>query len=95
MLTLRKKEFHCAKSAIPINHINNDKTVISEVLHFAKKDSKYFAGYKNNKPVTSFYVLLAKLGWYPKISMMLRPCLFCLKMKNHLKKYNEIWSETK
>ena len=37
MLTLRKKEFHCAKSAIPINHINNDKTVISEVLYCAKK----------------------------------------------------------
>ena len=46
----------------------------------AKKCSKYFVSYKNGKKISPVYVFLP---YFQKNLIMLRPCLFRLKMKKY------------
>ena len=61
---IEKSKFHQHKGPISINNIDTNKTVVSNMVSFGKKDFKYFLGYKDAKQVRPLYIFLPKMSTY-------------------------------
>ena len=57
-----KNRFHQHKNSILIHNTDINKIVVSSKVSFAKKDFKYFFGYKHAKEIRPLCILLPKIN---------------------------------
>ena len=89
---VNKKKFHSSKQAIPLDHIDLKKIVLSNKWKTNDTPYKYLCGYLNNDVIQPLCVILLQMNGYIKyFDDGGKNMSFITDDEEVYKKYNEIW----
>ena len=90
---IEKYKFHQHKKPISIDNIDINKIVVSNKVSFAKKDFKYFIGYKDTKNIRPSCIFFPKMSPYRRDFDTTKCMSFLRKDEKLFEKYNKIWKK--
>ena len=89
---VNKKEFYSTKQAIPLDSVDLDKIVVSNIWKINDTTYKYLCGYLNNDTIQPLCVISPQMNGYIKyFDDGGKNMSFATDDEEVYKNYNEIW----